>query len=275
MIRRAIFVAFAVLLCLRAVVCAATGPAARPGPLHVILRTKDDLYVGHDLRYGDGTFRLRQEDGEARIREADVVHVTLAPRIGDWMGRESEKGPRDPVVWLAAHLVRRRRAGRRLPKAEALLHLLDRHVFYIEGEQPAQRFAQLAPRVTTAELVAAFCVETFRACAKADAPQTAADLFAKAEQRARGANNDVAFTYALMRVAVLMDQRPVFGRGQLVRQLAMAYPKQRRRLQEFVGEIMPKRPGGPRPPFGPGMPPDARRPGRPPERRRPRPEPTP
>lgn len=259
MIRRAVFVTCAVLLCLRAVVCAATGPPPRPGPLHVILRTKDDLYVGHDLRYGDGTFRLRQEAGEARIPANDVAHVTFVRRGREWpmrlpprlAMRLSRDAPRDAVVGLAVLVVILPKLDRFRPALEEEdgARSWDQHVFYLPGEKPVEQFPMLARRVVQAELVARLCAETVARCLKAGQFQAAAGLFAKAEEQARGKNDEVAFVHALMRAAALMKPDPRLGRFRALQRLREAYPAHTDRLDRFKATLERLRGG---PPRGPG-----------------------
>jgi hypothetical protein len=257
-------------------------PEAAPPPIPVVLRTKDTVHVGRDLRFSDGVFRLREDTGEASFAQGEVAQVTLVRQVAlGAFGHEMEEEPpgeparagRDPVLRLALGVLvayRLESVGWWPHKAERWRRGQPRGVFYLPAEKPPEVFPRLARRVTDPELVALLCEETALLCLRHGAPQAPAELFAKAEEAAKGKQNGLAFVYGLMHAAVLMEPGPLMENARVVKGLRDSYPEQVPRVQKFMELIREKmRPLRPGPPRGP-------RPGGPlPEGGRPGPEPPP
>ena len=232
----------------------AGGPRKPPSgqePVFVVLRTRDDVYVGRDLRYEKATFQLQEESGPTRVPEGQVTRVAFLRATPD--GRRGEGRPlrprvKDPVVGMALRL-----AFHRVLKGRTRL---PTDVLFLPGEKPAKSFLRIARKLTKPELVAVLCAECAGLYLRQGTPQAAQVLFAQAEKQAKASKNEeLAFAYALMRAAILADPRRPLDWGRALRQLHMVYPTEGARLDKFRDALQQFRDRGPRPhrPLGKGL----------------------
>ncbi len=246
----------AVLFCVLAAAPPATRPEAPPPPsfsgIHVLVWTADGLVTGHDLRYSDGEFRLRQEKGELTLAEGKVRQVQFLDLPHD------ER--RDPVVGSAARVAFLRRVGppRRLPLFERIpfVQRLLEGLFLRPGEAAPEAFRRAVSAVWHADLAGLLCLETALRCHRDGRMKEAAALFEEAET-ASAARPDHAFVYALMRLAILPELDRAGEEQDAIRHLAQKYPDRVPDVARFRGRLRDpgERPFLPRPPKGPPAPP--------------------
>ena len=210
--------------------------------IHVLVRTADGLVTGHDLRYQDGEFGLRQEKGEVTLPEGKVVEAQFLDLPHDEM--------RDPVVGLALRVAYLRRAG--LLKRFVLLQRFRDGLFLRPEESVAEAFPRVVPALWHPDLAALLCVETALRCQRDPRPQQAAALFEAAEAASKE-RPEHAFVYGLMRVAATHEAVRPEEEQEALRQLAQKYPDHARDLARFRVLLRDEgdRPFPPRPPKGP------------------------
>jgi len=239
-----------------AALAAARNPDSASAPIQVVLRTRDDIFVGRDLRYSNGAFRLKQAAGDATVAEGDLAQVTFVRETGDWSPEEHGKAPKDPVlrpVLRAVVAARAERWTRWTGKMERPRPWASQNTFYLPGEMAAETFPKLAPRVTDPDLTALLCEETVALCLRQDTPEAAATLFTKAEEQAKGRRNDLAFVYGLMHAAILAQPNDRAETARRIKQLAVTYPEMKQRVEEYIeamGSLRPMGLRGLRPPGG-------------------------
>ncbi len=187
--------------------------------VHVVVRTADGLVTGHDLRYGNGQFRLRQRDAELALAEEKVTQVQFVEP--------------DPVILLAVRLAHLRRGElvKRLFFGEKARELAE-EVFLRPEEPLAETFHRRVPQMWHPDLAAALCIEAAHRCLTERRLKDAILLFEAAETASK-ARPDHAFVYALMRVAVLSELARPEGTHDALRQLEQKYPDRRQDLDRF------------------------------------------
>ncbi|MBM4040469.1 MAG: hypothetical protein FJ290_18335 [Planctomycetes bacterium] len=187
--------------------------------IHVLVWTAGGLVTGHDLRYRDGDFRLRQEKGDVTLAEAAVKQVQFLDLPHDEM--------RDPVVGLAVRVAYLRRVGppKRLPLFEriAFVQRLLEGIFLRPEEPVADAFPRVASALWHADLAALLCLETALRCHREGRMKEAVALFEGAEA-ASAARPDHAFVYALMRLAILPEADRAGEEQNAIRHIAQKYP---------------------------------------------------
>jgi len=214
----------------------APGAAPRKGRrlgqprIHVVVRTRDGLHVGHDLRYKDGTFHLRVGPGEAEVPEAEVVRITF-------LRQPREDKPGNPLAGLAVRMARRRLGHR------GARMFLPEGAFILPDEDPAKVLRWLAPKVQRPELLALLCADLILHCIKRGRPDAALQLLAAAEKRSRLTHR--AFIFALMRVAMLLDLGRSEEIGPALSHLEKRYPGHRSDMDDFRRFLKRTRPGLP------------------------------
>jgi len=201
-------------------------PEAEPAPrfagIHVLVRTHDGLATGHDLRYENGEFRLRQEKGEVMLAEEKVAQVQFLDLPHDEM--------KDPVIRLAVHVAYLRRAA--LVKRMFLIQRF-REGLFLRPEQPlGETFRGLAPKMWHPDLAAILCTEAAHRCLFERRPKDATALFEEAEKASKD-RRDHAFVYGLMRVATLGEAARPDEVQEAIRQLAQKYPDRWRDVARF------------------------------------------
>jgi len=215
------------------------GGAPPPEAIHVVARTRDDVFIGRDLRYADGAFQLSVDGTETRLPEAEVAGITFAVLPRD--------DPRDMLVTLAAFLAQPRRypMGKRPP----VLSRLRDGIFILPDEPVDEAFRRAVPKVQHPDLASVLCAEVIRRCMADRAPQHAIDLFKEAEA-ARKDDPVLAFVYGLIEAAVQMEGGNHDAAKETLRRLEQSYPMARRALNRFHMLTGPEgeRPGPPRPP---------------------------
>ncbi|HUT33608.1 MAG TPA: hypothetical protein VNE39_09025 [Planctomycetota bacterium] len=190
--------------------------------IHVLVRTSDGLVTGHDLRYQDGAFRLRQEKGEATLAEAAVTQIQFLDVPHDEM--------KDPVVRLAAHVAYLRRAGPL--KRLVLLQRFREGLFLRPGEPLAETFPLLVPRIWHPDLAALLCAEAAHRCLLERRPKDATALFEAAEAASKE-RPDHAFVYGLMRVASLHEAARPEDVQKALQELQRKHPDRWRDVARF------------------------------------------
>lgn len=239
------------LLALAAMLAALPPPKPEPEPLphfpgiHVLVRTADGLVTGHDLRYQDGEFRLRQAKAEVVLGEAVVTQVQFLDLPHDEL--------KDPTVRLAAHVAYLRRAG---PLKRFVLLQRFREGLFLRPEEPVgETFLRLVPRLWHPELAALLCTEVAHRCQRDWRPKQATALFEAAEAASKD-RPDHAFVYGLMRAASMHEVGRPEEMQEALRGLQERYPERWREIARFRALLREdaERPLLPRPPKGPPPP---------------------
>ena len=216
-----------------------------PAPI-VVLRTRDDVHVGHAVSFRGGQFVVTDGTREvASVPEGKLAHVVRLPRL---------EGPRGMTVAVLAAAVadperaKRRRAGPRGDPLAALRGFKD--VFFLRTDDPRSVFPRFARKLDQPALLAALCLEMVAICQKRYDAQAALGLLAKAEKEAP--SPDRKFVFALMHAALTIQRGPKDDRRTLS-PLAEQYPGHQDEIRLF-GRILSfesRRPFRRRPPEPP------------------------
>ena len=218
-------------------------PTTHFAGIHVLVRTTDGLVTGHDLRYQDGEFRLRQAKADVVLPEASVAQVQFLDLPHDEL--------KDPAIRLAVHVALLRRAG--LLKRLVLLQRFREGLFVRPEEPLAEGFARVVPRLWHPELAALLCTEAAHRCQRDWRPKQATALFEAAEAASKE-RPDHAFVYGLMRVASMHELAQPDEVQEALRALQQKYPDRWRDVARFRTALREEaeRPLPPRPPKGMG-----------------------
>lgn len=235
---------FGMILALAAVLAGppAPKPEAETAPhfagTHVLVRTADDLLTGHDLRYQDGEFRLRGENGDTALAESTVKQIQFFDLPHDEL--------KDPLIRLAGHVAYLRRAP--ILKRFLLVQRFREGLFLRPEEPLAQAFRRLVPKMWHPDLAAVLCTEAAHRCLVERRPKDAPALFEAAEA-AEKQRPGHAFVYALMRVAAMNEAARPDEAQEALRRLQQAYPDRWREIARFriILQDDPDRPFPPRP----------------------------
>lgn len=197
-----------------------------PGPVPVVIRTKDDVVVGTDLRYENGVFRLRDGASDTSVEEAKVARISFVRGPGE--------EPHLPVVGLALRLAHYRRLGTgfmrwRFPMPEG--------IFILPNEPAVETFRRLAPKVHPPEAIATLCLEMAGASLKEGKAAAALDAMAAAEREASDPAR--AFVFGLMRAALLYEQQRARDGDEAVSRLRERYRDHQQDIGRFADGIHP------------------------------------
>jgi hypothetical protein len=167
---------------------ASRGAAAERLP--IVVRTRKDLFIGSDLRFGDGTFRLRCGGRGVELPEPDVARVTFLRPLQD-------DAARNPALAMAFRLATHRglRPHRPLP---------GEGIFLLPDDPLPQTFAWMAHKVEGPELLALLCADLAVQAVR----QKKSGLSAAILERAAALETAPPrrLVYLTMRLAVLVDQ---------------------------------------------------------------------
>ena len=221
----------------------------------VVVRTKSSLVTGHDLRYSEGKFTLRDDGRQRVVQEGEVVRISLlwpAEVFRLPPGRRGPEGRASAVVGMAMRVAAAlKRSGERRPGWRRAVPLPE-GVFILPEEAVGDMFRRFAVEVDEPALAAVLCGEAVRRLMIEGKPAAAAGLFREAEEMVKG-DPRLALVYGVMEVAVLNGlDRGEEGRATMAR-LLKRYPAFRR-LAEELKLILQRReflPGLPRPPGPP------------------------
>ena len=120
-------------------------PPGKPAPLPVTVRTQKDLFIGDDLRFADGRFRVRCGARDVELPESDVARVTFLRPLKD-------DAVSNPALALAFQVAKERRLRLHRP-------LLGEGIFLLSDDPLPQTFAWMAPKVERTELLALLCTD--------------------------------------------------------------------------------------------------------------------
>lgn len=168
----------------------AGAPVAAPEHLPVVIRTQKDLFIGNELRFRDGTFRLRCGERDVEVPESEVERATFL--------RPFKEDPvATPALALAFRVANEHRL--RLPRP-----LPVEGIFLLPDDPLPQTFAWLAHKVERPELLALLCADlAIQAVRQKKSGLSAAILERAAVLETAPARR---FVYLAMRLAVLVDQ---------------------------------------------------------------------
>jgi len=206
-----------------------------PGPISVVLRTSDNVFVGVDLRYENGLFRLRDGKDDVTVDEPKVARITFLTFL--------KAGSEDfglSVERLAVRLAYRSRFEAGPPR----FLVPEGGVFILPSEPVTETFRWVARKVRPPEALAILCLEFATACLKQSRPDLALGELERAEKE--GPDLQRGFVFGLMRAAVLHEQGRKKEEDDAIERLKQRYPDRHREIDHFVhpgerfGPLRPK-----------------------------------